>query len=78
MRALEKAKSSGQFTTDGNTALLTSSDAILSPSPNSDNMMDGHTESTLDTLHIKVENNNSETSSEEEYGTKTKRRKRDV
>lgn len=82
VRALEKARTSGQYNTDATAALLTSADSLLSTSPSSDTMLDSHirpdTDSTLDSLHIKVENNNSESSSEEEYGSKTKRSKRDV
>lgn len=81
MRALEKARQTGQFNADATAALLSSQDSLLSSSPNpADSILDGlkGPNSPLDGFNVKTENNNTDSASDEEYSTKSKRRKRDV
>ncbi|XP_048577140.1 serine/threonine-protein phosphatase 5 [Nematostella vectensis] len=79
VRALEKARSTGQFNAAATAALLTS-DSLLSASPGSDllDSLKQDTTSPLDALNIKSENNNTDSASDDEYPAKVKRRKRDV
>lgn len=76
MRALEKARNSGQLSIDATSALLTTTDNLLSSSPPGDGLLDGtlkqdgHPSSPL--------NNNAEIPSDDEYNGRAKRRKRDV
>ena len=76
VRALEKARNSGQLSIDATTALLTTTENLLSSSPPSDGLLegtlkqDGHPGSPL--------NNNAEITSDDEYSNRAKRRKRDV
>lgn len=76
VRALEKARNSGQLSIDATSALLTTTDNLLSSSPPGDGLLDGtlkqdgHPSSPL--------NNNAEIPSDDEYNGRAKRRKRDV
>ena len=80
VRALEKARSTGQFNADATAALLSSTDGLLNSSSSS-GLLDNHLKqepvSPLESLGLNTENNNAD-SPDEEYGTKVKRRKRDV
>ncbi|PFX14792.1 protein max-like isoform X1 [Stylophora pistillata] len=79
VRALEKARNSGQLSIDATTALLTSTDNILSTSPSGDGLLDGQLKQDPSSpLSIKVENNNAEVTSDDEYSNRAKRRKRDI
>jgi len=81
VRALEKARATGQFNADATAALLSSQDSLLSSSPNpADSILDGLKDpnSPLDGFNVKTENNNTDSASDEEYSTKSKRRKRDI
>lgn len=79
VRALEKARNSGQLSIDATTALLTSTDNILSTSPSGDGLLDGQLKQDPSSpLSIKVENNNAEITSDDEYSNRAKRRKRDI
>ena len=79
VRALEKARATGQFNADATAALLSSQDSLLSSSPNPESILDGLKDpnSPLDGLNGKTDNNNTDSASDEEYSTKSKRRKRD-
>ena len=76
VRTLEKARNSGQLSIDATSALLTTSDNLLSSSPPGDGLLDGtlkqdgHPSSPL--------NNNAEMPSDDEFSGRAKRRKRDV
>jgi hypothetical protein len=76
---LEKARTTGQFNADATAALLTTPDSLLSSSPNPESILDSLKDPTspLDGLSVKTENNNTDSASDEEYSSKTKRRKRD-
>ncbi|XP_031565681.1 protein max-like isoform X4 [Actinia tenebrosa] len=79
VRALEKARTTGQFNADATAALLSTPDSLLSTSPNPESLLEGLKDpnSPLDGLTVKTENNNTDSASDEEYPSKTKRRKRD-
>ena len=74
VRALEKARNSGQLSIDATTALLTSTDNLLSSSPTGDGLLEG----TLKQDPSSPLNNNAEITSDDEYSNRAKRRKRDV
>jgi len=74
VRALEKARNSGQLSMDARTALLTTTDSLLSSSPSTDGLLDG----SLKQDPSSPLNNNAEITSDDEYSTRAKRRKRDV
>jgi len=79
VRALEKARNSGQLSIDATAALLTSTDSLLSSSPSGDGLLESQLKQDPSSpLSIKVENNNAELTSDDEYSNRAKRRKRDV
>ncbi|XP_020622520.1 protein max-like isoform X2 [Orbicella faveolata] len=79
VRALEKARNSGQLSIDATAALLTSTDNLLSSSPSGDGLLESQLKQDPSSpLSIKVENNNAELTSDDEYSNRAKRRKRDI
>jgi len=79
VRALEKARNSGQLSIAATAALLTRTDNLLSSSPSGDGLLDSQLKHDPSSpLSIKVENNNAELTSDDEYSNRAKRRKRDV
>jgi len=79
VRALEKARNSGQLSIDATAALLTTTDNLLSSSPSGDGLLESQLKQDPSSpLSIKVENNNAELTSDDEYSNRAKRRKRDV
>ena len=82
VRALEKARATGQFNADATAALLTSADSLLGSSTTGDGLLENNLKqepvSPPESLGLNSENNNGESTPDDEYGIQVKRRKRDV
>ena len=76
VRALEKARKSGQLSMDATSALLTTTDNLLSSSPPGDGLLEGNLKQ--DVHPSSPLNNNADITSDDEYSNRVKRRKHDV